>query len=42
VDAAWLSGVLDRIAQAGGIDAYLAAHGVNAADVTQLREAALE
>jgi hypothetical protein len=42
VDASWLDGVLDRIEQAGGIDSYLASHGVTDAQLTALRGAALE
>ncbi len=42
VDASWLDGVLDRIEQAGGIESYLASHGVTDAQLTTLREAALE
>lgn len=40
--AAWLSEVLARIEAAGGIDAYLASHGVTAATVEAIRRQALE
>jgi protein-tyrosine phosphatase len=42
VDAAWLDGVLDRVEQAGGIEDYLAGHGVTEQQLTSLRGAALE
>jgi protein-tyrosine phosphatase len=42
VDPAWLSGVLQRIEQADGIEAYLALHGVTSEQLTDLRAMALE
>jgi len=41
-DAAWMSGVLQRIDDAGGIEAYLDLHGVTSAQLTALRTMALE
>jgi len=38
----WLSGVLARIEQAGGIEAYLRAHGVTDAQLATLRARALD
>jgi len=40
--AEWMSGVFARIEAAGGIDAYLAAHGVTADELAALRAQALE
>ncbi len=40
--AEWMSGVFARIDAAGGIDAYLAAHGVTADELAALRAQALE
>lgn len=40
--ADWMSGVLARIARAGGIEAYLEAHGVTGAQLEVLRAQALE
>lgn len=42
VQADWLKAVLDRIEEAGGIDAYLAACGVDPVDIVTLRDNALE
>jgi protein-tyrosine phosphatase len=42
VDSRWLDGVFARIAAQGGIDAYLAGHGVAHADLDSLRAQALE
>lgn len=40
--AEWMSGVFARIEAAGGIEAYLSAHGVTAEDLALLRAQALE
>ncbi len=40
--AEWMSGVFARIEAAGGVEAYLAAHGVTAEDLARLRAQALE
>jgi hypothetical protein len=42
VDPTWMSGVLARIEQAGGIEAYLMQHGVTSETLTGLRQMALE
>lgn len=42
VDAAWLQPVVDRVNQAGGIDAYLLSWGVTAQQLSDLRSMALE
>jgi protein-tyrosine phosphatase len=42
VDPVWMSGVLARIEQAGGIEAYLAQYGVTVEMLASLRQMALE
>ena len=40
-DPAWMNGVLQRIDEAGGIEAYLTEHGVTMEQLDRLREMAL-
>jgi protein-tyrosine phosphatase len=42
VEASYLDRVLDKVAQAGGIEPYLLAHGVSPEQLRALRDAALE
>ena len=42
VDAGWMTGVLDRIDLAGGIEAYLAQFGVTSQQLESLRAMALQ